>query len=201
MAAVCRRRLSGHRLGPVGAVRHADFCVELLILMDLRCLSCPFSCSTFCNASISNFLQVARLQAGLGLTLESPMGCLQCLISFLQHSQPAVIPCVQIFSASPAGDGAGRKVGLCGSVPAAIELHSCHVFLHVVGLALRLGLCGNVPIAIPSQRHNTFNVLLQVAGLDVGWGQRLDMEWDERAKRYSLERRLPPGRFTYKVWP
>eukprot|EP00891_Asterochloris_glomerata_P008216 jgi/Astpho2/8216/e_gw1.00122.113.1_t len=41
----------------------------------------------------------------------------------------------------------------------------------------------------------------KVAGLDVGWGQRLDMEWDERAKRYSLERRLPPGRFTYKVWP
>ena len=38
----------------------------------------------------------------------------------------------------------------------------------------------------------------QVAGLDVGWGERLDMTYDTATQRFCLERRLPPGRFAYK---
>ena len=66
---------------------------------------------------------------------------------------------------------------------------------------MRWALSQDKPALQNLQCHITFYLLLQVAGLDVGWGQRLDLEWDERAKRYSLERRLPPGRFTFKVWP
>lgn len=39
----------------------------------------------------------------------------------------------------------------------------------------------------------------QVAGLDVGWGQQLDMEREAGGGRWVLRRELPPGRFPYKL--
>lgn len=39
---------------------------------------------------------------------------------------------------------------------------------------------------------------LQVAGLDVGWGQKLDLQLDTKTQRYILERDLPVGKFGYK---
>lgn len=40
---------------------------------------------------------------------------------------------------------------------------------------------------------------LQVAGLDVGWGQQLDMARDERyLHRFLLRRQLPPGTYQFK---
>lgn len=38
----------------------------------------------------------------------------------------------------------------------------------------------------------------QVAGLDIGWGNKLDLEWDPQTKRRVLRRELPPGRYPYK---
>ena len=40
--------------------------------------------------------------------------------------------------------------------------------------------------------------MLQVAGLDVGWGQRLDLTLDPQTQTYVLERELPVGKFNYK---
>ena len=37
-----------------------------------------------------------------------------------------------------------------------------------------------------------------MAGLDVGWGQKLDLQLDSKAQRYVLERELPVGKFGYK---
>lgn len=41
-------------------------------------------------------------------------------------------------------------------------------------------------------------MLSQVAGLDVGWGQRLDFELDTKKQRFVLQRELPVGKFAYK---
>lgn len=38
----------------------------------------------------------------------------------------------------------------------------------------------------------------QVAGLDVGWGQRLDMALDAAGTSFILTRELPTGKFNYK---
>lgn len=38
----------------------------------------------------------------------------------------------------------------------------------------------------------------QVAGLDVGWGQQLDLEREPGSGRWVLRRELPPGRFPFK---
>ncbi|KAK9820509.1 hypothetical protein WJX72_011109 [[Myrmecia] bisecta] len=40
---------------------------------------------------------------------------------------------------------------------------------------------------------------IQVAGLDVGWGQPLDMTYDVETHRFVLDRALPPGRFPFKL--
>ena len=39
---------------------------------------------------------------------------------------------------------------------------------------------------------------MQVSGLDIGWGTRMDLEWDPKTHRYMLRRELPPGRYPYK---
>ena len=39
---------------------------------------------------------------------------------------------------------------------------------------------------------------MQVAGLDVGWGQQIDLEWNSKLHRYETTRHLPPGRYPYK---
>ncbi len=41
-------------------------------------------------------------------------------------------------------------------------------------------------------------LLSQVAGLDVGWGQRLDLQLNAKSQRFELERKLPVGKFPYK---
>lgn len=41
-------------------------------------------------------------------------------------------------------------------------------------------------------------LLSQVAGLDVGWGQRLDLQLNAKSQRFELERELPIGKFPYK---
>jgi hypothetical protein len=38
----------------------------------------------------------------------------------------------------------------------------------------------------------------QVAGLDVGWGQELDLQRERGSGRWTLTRELPPGRFPFK---
>lgn len=42
-------------------------------------------------------------------------------------------------------------------------------------------------------------VCWQVAGLDVGWGQQLDMQREAGGGRWVLRRELPTGRFPYKL--
>ena len=39
---------------------------------------------------------------------------------------------------------------------------------------------------------------MQIAGLDVGWGQRLDLHRSPQSQRFQVERELPVGRFPYK---
>lgn len=39
---------------------------------------------------------------------------------------------------------------------------------------------------------------LQIAGLDVGWGNRLDMALNSQGTGFVLNRELPPGKFNYK---
>ena len=40
---------------------------------------------------------------------------------------------------------------------------------------------------------------MQVAGLDVGWHQKLDMVWDVPTLRWMLKRDLLPGSYPYKL--
>lgn len=40
---------------------------------------------------------------------------------------------------------------------------------------------------------------VQIAGLDVGWGQRIDLTLDPKTRRYVTERQLPAGRFPYRL--
>lgn len=42
-------------------------------------------------------------------------------------------------------------------------------------------------------------VRMQIAGLDVGWGQRIDLEKEARTGRFVTERALPAGKFPYKL--
>lgn len=39
---------------------------------------------------------------------------------------------------------------------------------------------------------------MQIAGLDVGWGQQIDMGYDSTTHRHVVTRSLPPGRYPYK---
>lgn len=45
---------------------------------------------------------------------------------------------------------------------------------------------------------STLCTLLQIAGLDVGWGQRLDLQLDQNTQTFTIERELPVGKFGYK---
>ena len=47
-------------------------------------------------------------------------------------------------------------------------------------------------------RYEALAVLVQVAGLDVGWGQQIDMDYNSDLHRYEVIRHLPPGRYAYK---
>lgn len=39
----------------------------------------------------------------------------------------------------------------------------------------------------------------QAAGLDVGWGLKLSLEWDPALRAHHVERQLLPGRYQYKL--
>ena len=69
--------------------------------------------------------------------------------------------------------------------------HSAH---HCILLSQALlSFLPDCPTARPSRPRP------QVAGLDVGWGQQLDMAPDPRYQhRFLLQRELPPGCYTYK---
>jgi hypothetical protein len=41
-------------------------------------------------------------------------------------------------------------------------------------------------------------MVAQIAGLDVGWGQQIDMDYDTKTHRHVVTRSLPPGRYPYK---
>ncbi len=49
-----------------------------------------------------------------------------------------------------------------------------------------------------SVHHLHWVAWLQIAGLDVGWGQHIDLEWNSKLHRYETTRSLPPGRYPYK---
>ncbi|KAK9846581.1 hypothetical protein WJX81_006986 [Elliptochloris bilobata] len=55
-----------------------------------------------------------------------------------------------------------------------------------------------MPVTIAVYRPFTAS-RFQVAGLDVGWGQQLDMEREVGSGRWVLRRELPPGKFPYKL--
>ena len=64
--------------------------------------------------------------------------------------------------------------------------------LRWIGLINLLVLC-TVP-----QPNAHANACPQVAGLDFGWGNPQDMQWDSHSKRHTLQRKLPPGEYPYK---
>ena len=71
-----------------------------------------------------------------------------------------------------------------------------HCLLHEFGLPvlnLAFAACD-----LLLELHCLRSLLPQVAGLDVGWGQKLDLQLDPRTQRYTLERELPVGKFGYK---
>ncbi|CAJ1976644.1 unnamed protein product [Sphenostylis stenocarpa] len=39
---------------------------------------------------------------------------------------------------------------------------------------------------------------VEIAGLDIGWGQRIPLDFDDKAGLWYLERELPEGRYEYK---
>lgn len=41
-------------------------------------------------------------------------------------------------------------------------------------------------------------LLVQVAGLDVGWGQQVDLQLDPATQRFVVQRELPPGTYQFK---
>jgi hypothetical protein len=56
------------------------------------------------------------------------------------------------------------------------------------------------PVTITLNRRGTAQKV-KVAGLDVGWGQSLDLTPDGHTKRLVITRNLPPGNYEYKfIW-
>ncbi|KAK9909066.1 hypothetical protein WJX75_006695 [Coccomyxa subellipsoidea] len=74
--------------------------------------------------------------------------------------------------------------------PRIVAIRQASVDLLVDGTAL-------TPVRIAVSR--TFGATsLQIAGLDVGWGQQIDMDYDTKTHRHVVTRSLPPGRYPYK---
>lgn len=56
------------------------------------------------------------------------------------------------------------------------------------------------PVTITLNRRGTAQKV-KVAGLDVGWGQSLELMPDENTRRLAITRNLPPGKYEYKfIW-
>lgn len=57
-----------------------------------------------------------------------------------------------------------------------------------------------VPVTLTMLRRGTASTV-QVAGLDIGWGQKMAMTPDGKTGRLVLRRSLPPGEYQYKfIW-
>lgn len=54
------------------------------------------------------------------------------------------------------------------------------------------------PAAVTVLRQHPDSVV-EAAGLDVGWGQRIRLEWDAARRAHRTERQLLPGRYQYKL--
>ncbi|KAK1283555.1 hypothetical protein QJS10_CPB21g00301 [Acorus calamus] len=59
-----------------------------------------------------------------------------------------------------------------------------------------LGCLAKIPITLMWEGDNCSSV--EVSGLDIGWGQRIPLKFDEKHGHWTLERKLPEGRFEYK---
>lgn len=78
----------------------------------------------------------------------------------------------------------------CNPKLTAIRAAICDILFDGKGTA-------TVRIAVPRSKTGTAQ-RVQVAGLDVGWGQRLDLQLNAKSQRFELERDLPVGKFAYK---
>jgi Glycogen recognition site of AMP-activated protein kinase/Dual specificity phosphatase, catalytic domain len=59
---------------------------------------------------------------------------------------------------------------------------------------------GPLPVTLTLHRRGTAQSV-QVAGLDVGWGQSVPLEPSKKFKNLSVERNLPPGTYQFKfIW-
>jgi hypothetical protein len=59
---------------------------------------------------------------------------------------------------------------------------------------------GAVPVTLGLSRRGTARVV-EVAGLDVGWGQKVALAADPATGRLAARRHLPPGEYQYKfIW-
>ncbi|KAK1261213.1 hypothetical protein QJS04_geneDACA002163 [Acorus gramineus] len=59
-----------------------------------------------------------------------------------------------------------------------------------------LGCLARIPITLMWEGDNCSSV--EVSGLDIGWGQRIPLKFDENQGNWTLERKLPEGRYEYK---
>lgn len=59
---------------------------------------------------------------------------------------------------------------------------------------------GPLPVTLTITRRGTAQ-RVEVAGLDVGWGQSVPLEPNQEFKSLSVERNLPPGKYQFKfIW-
>ena len=90
--------------------------------------------------------------------------------------------------AGPAPRGWQRAAGACVLPPGHLRMPCCRACARSASIRCR----GSWVCRL------TGRCARQVAGLDVGWGQELDLQRERGGGRWALTRELPPGRFPYK---
>ncbi|XP_048135099.1 phosphoglucan phosphatase DSP4, amyloplastic isoform X4 [Rhodamnia argentea] len=85
-----------------------------------------------------------------------------------------------------------------GRAPAVASKRSCFPKLYAIKSATADILTGSKkkPISLTWQDGNSSTV--EVSGLDIGWGQRLPLQFDEEQRLWKLTRELPEGEYEYK---
>mmetsp|Transcript_7220 Transcript_7220/g.18554 ORF Transcript_7220/g.18554 Transcript_7220/m.18554 type:complete len:371 (-) Transcript_7220:389-1501(-) len=80
-----------------------------------------------------------------------------------------------------------------------MEVRPCHPKLEAIKEATcdLLFQGSRQPVALCVYRWGTTS-RIQVSGLDVGWGEMLDLEFDAARRCFVLERELLPGKYPYK---